>query len=362
MLVRRRGSPRSALGLAGLAFALLAAGCGVSAHRQRDSAPLPPLPIDRIRGITYLVDEPLSAYLHDAKDALPDLRAAGFNTVWLVLPWWELEPRPLDDPPAWDEDGFGRLRALLDAIAARRMHAIVGLDYLGRGWSPEGIDPCGWVAQPRMERAFEDYVRGFLERIRGYDDVVFPLLFTETALPCSHPYARAVSSAATLRRTLGSLPSRLPRGLRAAFRIGYHDNTLINLGWADGRSPIASPREFDFLSFTAYGLERESRTGIARALAARVGRFRALYPRVPLLIGELGASRCAGGAANQARVDVAIVSWALRHRFGFNVWHWRPVRDEDTCRVGASRALSLTSARGKPEPALRAVERLLGAR
>src|SRR5205823_12513277 len=112
------------------------------------------------------------------------------------------------------------LRDLLGYLGANGVRAIVGLDYLGKGWSPEGIDPCRWVTDRRMERAFESYVRGFLERIRAYHDDVSILLFTEPTLLCAHhPADHAAELAADLRPTLGSLPERLPHALRAQFRI-----------------------------------------------------------------------------------------------------------------------------------------------
>src|SRR5205807_2357807 len=127
-----------------------------------------------------------------------------------------------------------------------------------------------------------------------------------------------------LKTTLGSLPERLPPRLRAQFAIGYHDNSLIDLGWSGSKSPIASPDPFNFLSMSVYGLERETPTEIAQDLDARVARFRAVDPTAPLLIGEFGASRCKGGPRNQARVESAIASYAIQHEIGFNVWHWRP--------------------------------------
>src|SRR5581483_11852283 len=124
-----------------------------------------PLPLGRVRAVTYVKERPFASYTGELRRALPGIAAAGFNTVWLVLPWWQFEPRPLATPPAYDERSFDALRRVLNDLAGRNMHAIIGLDYLGRGWAPMGIDACRWLVTPRYENAFERYVRGFLERI-----------------------------------------------------------------------------------------------------------------------------------------------------------------------------------------------------
>jgi hypothetical protein len=350
---------RSCLVAALAVLLAVAPGCS-GASLERTAARLAPLSPERIRSVTYVVEEPIPNYLAELQDAVPAIKKAGFNTVWLVLPWWRIQPRPLADPPVWDEGAVESVRVALDYLARHRMHALIGLDYLGQGWSPQGIDPCGWATNLWMEGAFERYVSGFLRRIEAYNDVADILIFTETAAPCRNPYENAPRFARQLRLTLGSLPERLPRKLRRLFRIGFHDDALINLNWAKGVSPLPRPQPFDFLSLTAYGFERDSAREIDRELTARVRRFRRIAPRTPLVIGELGASRCeTHGEADQARVASALVSYALRHGLGFNVWHWQPVPREDTCRVDTFRALSITDADGRLNEAGRAIARLL---
>ena len=350
----------AAVALTGLVGGVAAARCSSAPTKPPKSAPLARLPVARVRGVTYYQERPFVDYADDIVKALPRLKATGFNTVWLVLPWYEFEPKPLADPEVYDDASFAALRTVLAALRAQRLHALIGLNYLGQGWSPAGIDACTWVENPAMEGAFESYVRGFLTRIDAYHDVPYILFFTETAQLCeSHPIAHATELAARLRKTLGSIPARLPAKLRSDFRFGYHDNTLLSLGWAGGASPIAKPDPFDFLSMSVYGLEQLHDAAIVDDLNGRVARFRAFDRKAPLLFGEVGASRCDGGVANQVRVERSILGYAVRHGIGFNVWHWRPVADEDTCKNFAFRALALTQAGGTLNETGRAVHQIL---
>jgi hypothetical protein len=350
----------AAVALAGLLGGVAAARCSSGSPTPKASPPLAQLPVARIRSVTFYEERPFAAYADDVVKALPRLKATGFNTVWLVLPWYEFEPKPLADKPVYDDASFSALRTVLAALRAQRLHALIGLNYLGQGWSPEGIDPCRWIENPQMEGAFEAYVRGFLARIDAYHDVPSILFFTETAQLCdSNPVAHAASLAARLQTTLGSIPARLPRTLRSDFRFGYHDNSLLSLGWSEGVSPIAKPDPFDFLSMSVYGLEGLRSGAIVDDLDSRVARFRAFDRKAPLLFGEVGASRCSGGLANQVRVERSVLGYAVRRGIGFNVWHWRPVADENTCKNFAFRALALTQATGALNATGRAVQTIL---
>ncbi len=317
-----------------------------------------------IRSVTFYVfpfDE--ETYYEELERSLPKIKATGFNTIWIVNPWAEFNPKPLAKPPVYNLGRFEHLRKVLVLLRANGMEAILGLNYLGKGWSPEGIDPGSWITNRTMYDAFERYVGEFLERIEDFHDMVYIVLFTEGTEPEGlDPYRDARIHAAYLRETLGSLPSRLDPNLRGEFRIGYHDCSLINLDWAEGESPIEGEYTFDFLSMVFYGWEDRTADEIAAELERRAGFFKALYPDVPLIVGELGASICEHGIENQARVLAAKITSALDQGYGFNLWHWRPIPKEDMCGNPAFRGLAITNEDGSDKPAVEAIKEILETR
>lgn len=314
-----------------------------------------------IRSVTFYVfpfDE--ETYYQELERSLPKIKATGFNTIWIVNPWAEFNPKPLAKPTVYNTARFEHLRKVLGLLRANGMEAILGLNYLGKGWSPEGIDPGKWITNRTMYDAFEAYITEFLERIQDFHDMVYILLFTEGTEPEGlDPYRDARVHAGYLRKTLGSLPSRLDPKLRAKFRIGYHDYSLINLDWAEGDSPIETADTFDFLSMVFYEWEGRTDQEIAAELERRAGFFKALYPETPLIVGELGASICEHGLENQARVIAAKISSALNQGYGFNLWHWRPIPDEDKCGNPAFRGLAIRNEDGSDKPAVEAVRSVL---
>ncbi len=100
---------------------------------------------------------------------------------------------------------------------------------------------------------------------------------------------------------------------------------------------------------------------IRAALAERVGRFDSLFPDVPVVLGEVGATFCPPfDERNQARVLGDIVSYARSRHMGFNIWHWSPVPGEDLCTNHAFQGLAITRRNGGPRPALSRLEGLPG--
>ncbi len=302
------------------------------------------LPYGDIRSVTfYLFPFDEASYHEMLKDSIPAIRKAGFNTIWIVNPWVSYDPQPLKTPRVFEESRFEHLRQVLGLLRENDMKAILGLNYLGKGWCPEGVEPGSWVADPRMYQAFESYVEEFLRRIEDFNDTAYVLFFTEGTEPEGiDPYADAERHASKLRETLGSLPSRLDPSLRGKFSIGYHDYSIVNLGWGNGASPTPLPTPYDFVSMVYYGFEGASDEEIRSEFDVRIGRFRATFPNTPLIVGEMGASLCQHGEENQARVILAKVSHALDCGLGFNLWHWRPIPGEDDCRNAAFMGLAIT--------------------
>jgi len=327
----------------------------------------PASPYSNIRSTTWYEFGPSYAdSLANLRAAIPSLHAAGFNTVWLVTPWMDMQSSALPSA-TWNESNFTALKQTLDVLRANNMQALMDLNYLGQGWSPAGIDACTWTQNSSMYSAFTNYVSGFLQRINGYQSTVMIMVATEAAEPCSmlgSGYAPQVAS--IMRNTIGNLPMQIPSSVRSGWRIGYHDYDELNLGWlSSGDSPIASPNPFDFLSMVAYEMESYSDSQIASELSTRAARFRALYPSWPLIVGEYGAVACDSSAeANQSRVVASILNWAIAHNAGGNLWQWQPVTKNGTasdCSAGLSGAgLNLMNANGTPRPAADTVAGILG--
>src|SRR3989344_6068594 len=266
-----------------------------------------------IRSVTWYEFGPTYAEsLADLRAQIPRMKAAGFNTVWLVTPWMDMQPQPLASPPVWNEANFTALKQTLAMLRANNMQALIGLNYLGPEWEPQGIDACTWTTNTTMYQAFVDYAKGFLQRIDGYQDVAMIQVFTENAEPIYMPSCPentlnekydGPQIAKILRGTLGNLPAQLPSTLRAKWRIGYHDFSQINFGWGQVESRT----------------DAEMKTEVA----TRAARFKMLYPSTPLIIGEYGARSCGSSReANQARVTAGILRFAIANHMGSNVWAW----------------------------------------
>lgn len=272
-------------------------------------------PYKLLRSTTFFesgVDYPNASSLIQS---LPLIKSTGFNAVWLVLWWGLFNPQPLASPPQFDEAAFTRLRGTLELLRENQMQAILPLNYIGSSWIPQGIDRCNWLNDSNQYSAFENYTKELLGRISDYSQMVYIIVFTEDTECNVDPYDPVIH-AEILRQTLGSLPSHLPLALRNQFRIGYHDWSLINLGFGHGQSPIADPIAFDFLSMTVYGLENKSNSEIIAELDTRAARFKSLYPHTPLIIGELGASGCNNSEENQSRVIQTIASHGIDQGYG----------------------------------------------
>ncbi len=329
-----------ALGLCGVAY--LAMRDRKEATDENRSIAL--LPYGDIRSVTfYLFPFDETKYYLSLRDSIPAIREAGFNTIWIVSPWVSYDPRPLESPRFYEESRFEHLRQVLALLEENEMKAILGLNYLGKGWSPEGIDPGRWITDSEMYEAFESYVGEFLRRIEEFNNSVYIVFFTEGTEPEGlDPYADAERHASILRETLGSLPSRLEPRLRRKFSIGFQDYSIVNLGWGNGACPTPLPTPYDFVSMVYYGFEDASDETIRSEFDERIDRFRGVFPGTPLIVGEMGASLCEHGEENQARVILAKVSHALDWGLGFNLWHWRPIPGEDDCQNAAFMGLAIT--------------------
>lgn len=300
-----------------------------------------------IRSVTFNIPgEDLGAsdqFYNKLSVALPSIKQTGFNAVWLVNWWQVFEPTALPQP-TYNQDAFTRLKKVLDLLRANNMKAILGVNYIGGYRPPQGVDGLHWIQNPDQYKAFETYLAKYLTEIKSYNDMAYVMVFTENSEPDGMAdQSHAQQLANLLRPTLGSMPTRLPQDLRNLFTIGYHDYSTINLGWANGQSPITSPNPYDFVSMVAYGQDLSSYADINTEMAVRAQRFKSLYPNTPLMIGEIGGDYCSNNEQNQARVAGTIVSYALKNSMGSNVWGWT---NKGSCGSAENDQFSLTNSDG----------------
>lgn len=315
-------------------------------------------PVTALRGTTiYRIDATLGrAPLADLLTAtLPAIKASGFNAVFIPAVWADFDPKPMATPRAYNQAAFNNAVEALAVIRRYGMQALVGLDYIGVGWGPDlgSVAACDWAVNPATYKAFEQYAGHFLSEMMPYADTLRPFVFTEGAEGCGQTGPdQAVAVAARLRGTLGSLPARLPPLVRAAYSVGYHDYSIINLGWGGGASPIAAPNPFDWLSMAVYNVDSEAE------IDRRAMRFRALYPMSPLIVAELGASACAPYSAGSQVANLTMgAKYAVAHGMGFNVWGWLN-HNPNECNPGYG-GLAITDAGGMPGPAAQALRAML---
>jgi hypothetical protein len=293
----------------------------------------------------YDIDSP--EYYNQLEKELPLIKANGFNTIWTINPWAGYDPNPLANPHVYNEAKFAGLKKVLDLLKKNNMKMMIGLNYLGQGWAPQGIDACAWTQNPTMYNSFEIYVQEFMKRNIDYSDIIYYFVFTEAAEPCSiinNPNldwtTKYKQVATVLRPTLGSLPARLPLDIRSKIKIGYHDYYLINENMAQGESPIQSPNSFDFLSMHYYQTPGISEASVTGNLSFRYNNFRKLYPNTPMIIGEFGSTTCNGAIFyevrasedDQARLNLQIINYALEKGIGFDLWSWKPLEDREFCK------------------------------
>jgi len=334
------------------------------------SGPAAVIPYSHLRSVVwYPYPDLVSTSANRLAPLLPSIKASGFNALWLGgNSWLEYNPKPLDTPFVANQASFDGLRQTLQLLRDNGMVAMVGLNYLGQGWSPEGIDPCTWTHDLRSYKAFETYVREFLTRIEDYSDVVYPIVFTEGAEGCTNDgivwgaNPSPPELAPLLRSTLGSLPDRLPAALRAKFRFGYHDYSVLSFNFGQGQSPIASATTFDFGSGVYYYNARSLTQRIPPAQQATetqdmITRWKTRYPNLPLIIGELGANRCSpSDETDQSQSLSAILNRAVQNRVGINVWGWMSFADNLACTAPNFDDFGLVHNDGTtPRPALAAV-------
>jgi len=95
-------------------------------------------------------------------------------------------------------------------------------------------------------------------------------------------------------------------------------------------------------------------------LEKQATRFAALYPGIPLVVGEAGGTYCdtAGDAGEraQARVEQAIAAATRQTGHGMAIWNWLPGRGPQVCGTNGHLDLAITHQDGSLNPAGQALQ------
>ncbi len=354
-----------------------------------------------LRSFTFY-DAPMSWEAWDFakyEKGLNDMKAAGANTVWLVLPWVQFQPKALPKP-TWNETSLANLDKAVGLAESKGMKAILPLCYLGVGWSPEGIDPRVWCLDKRYYRAFEAYAVGFVGRlVKRHKNMLF-LLYTEGSIPdipslrdipvCGadfRAWCKRVNpdlafwnarwktsftwdnleplapkgatqerwddywrwSADIMVRRHGELAVKLKKLIAGRALLGYHDFCLVTFDWGKGESPIPKKNPYDFLSMVHYcNPQMTPVADIAKQMGEEAARFRKLYPKTPLIMGESGADAFTFGDEVQAKAARTTIETARRLKIGMNWWMWQ----DFPCADKVQGSFGVLKESGEPRPTL----------
>jgi hypothetical protein len=316
------------------------------------------------------------------KRDLDGIKAAGFNTVWVVNVWAAFQP---DADGEYRQDRMDWLRGLCRAAKARDMNVLLVVAYIGKGWGPRGVDVPVWPLIPKHRAQHLRYLSWLAGGVAEFDNV-FYLLCTEEVLPATllyRPSERSESiasfrswahrtnpdiaywngrwktdytwdnlrpAATTERKTwqtwqdhnrwFAYLMSQLLPPMTAALRegdpdavIGFHD-FLLDPAIPEGGTERPQPGlcGFDFFSIGYYYRHDQSFEENLKGLTDRMNAASAAYAETPLFCGEIGLPvRLDSPEVIKADEELQVrwyreaLGLLRQRRFGYSVWCWRTV-------------------------------------
>lgn len=322
---------------------------------------------------------------------IPIWKSNGFNCVAFVLNWNFMQPRAYPTP-VWDEERVRSVTRMFDSLKNNNMGIMMGLNFVHTaplGFNPTNpVEPveCDFLRDATMYGAFEKYTHEVFTRFQNYP--MFYHVFTDNALPCVVTLDPA--GAALMRKTLGSLPSRIPSDLRSKIIIGFHDvmnvrpynprNPVYSSTYTQAEmSPVQDVTQFDFYSQQVY----EGNSTIDEFLIEMddwVKYMRNFFgPNMPpIIFGELGSTlvkrKPEGGLVMDGSKYVCeydersemiqrnalyyMTKYAVDNKIGFSIWAWQyqdNTPDLD-CQFGAH---ALTRPDGSLRPAVAAIKQAI---
>jgi len=363
--------------------------------------------IESTRSITYYNGEISWANFDYSRfeSTIKEMQDMGANTIWFVLPWIDFHLQALPEPQ-WNEKAVENLNNAITIVQTQGMRVMLPLCYLGKGWSPKGIDPNVWTADKDMYQAFGLYAKTLITRLlqNGNDNMSF-LLYGEGCYPSFHrtreyqitvksfrkwcrdnnddinfwnsrwgtcykwdnllPFTGKTASDKENTQNLladywrwsssiicerhGSLAHEIRGIIGNKALIGYHDDAIIAKDWGGGVTPIPKDNPYQFLSFAHYYTLHEYGSLDKFVLQTNdvITKFKKLYPEMPLGIFETGLCEQDFDRNNQANVISEIAHIAERKDVGINIWMWQDHITGDKCQ----QTFGLITQNGKKKPA-----------
>jgi hypothetical protein len=322
--------------------------------------------INRVKSVTIYELPELIYNPARAENQIKLASQTGFNTVWLVLPWIHVESDIGISP--WGEINdssysgkinnsyLDNLKIVLGHLKKYNMKAMISLDYLGKGWSPKGVDPEYLIFGDNYT-AFLRYTRfmsRFLNSHFNSSDLI--ILFHDEGIlgpykslrinaqiqqsfrnylfsrnnnlsfwssrhkrsyvswdeVVTHSFETEGYDDPRLQDTVGFInyfmASNVGNGSFAKTVKSILTNSLVgfhftNFGFMDLRndnytllnSPIQSGHGFDFISLAYYD-SKENLIPIRVNLQTYLTKAKALFPGLKIFFGELGGVVCASAS------------------------------------------------------------------
>jgi len=328
----------------------------------------------------------MTAWFDALKEDLPRMKAAGFNTVWLVVPWADFQP--CVNPLTTRQQCYDLLLAVVDYFRGQGMYLILPHPYLGTGWAPTGYDYAAeWPFAADYVEAFGDFIYSFVDVIKDYDNVLVlfhhegyfndysvdnpivkqAMIETYQAINPDIEYWNAefgfsyssfdeipVPSALSLRGTrlfiqhfrlhIPPLIDRLKNELGARCAFGIHDWWYLQ-GFIEVDTCIPGNNNYDVFSSTYYpgygGGNWPWINDPALGLEVYMAREPILQLNIPIIFGEAGLfigdpPVCTPGVTEEIRASwySGCAEWFLANGIGYNFWSWEDFVPETYGRGG----------------------------
>jgi len=328
----------------------------------------------------------MTAWFDALKADLPLMKAAGFNTVWLVVPWADFQPSI--NPVSTNQGSYDLLAAVAAYFKSEGLYLILPHPYLGTGWAPTGYDHhAEWPFGDDYLQAFKDFMYGFVDVIKDYDNILVllhhegyfnnysvdnPIVkqammetyqtinpdieywnaefgfsyssFDEIPVPGPLALRGTRLFIQHFRLNIPPLIDRLKDELGAKCAFGIHDWWYLQ-GFISVDTCIPGNNNYDVYSSTYYpGVGAPNWTYIndpATGLNARMARAPILQLNIPVIFGETGLfigdpPIGTPGVTEQIRADwySGCAAWFLANGIGYDFWGWEDFVPETYGRGG----------------------------
>lgn len=323
---------------------------------------------------TLLLNQIRSATIYDISLGYPfqpaeferrliQAKSLGFNTIWWVVQWRNVES-DVGSNPNFDINSKGydgklnminvvNLGLSLDLLKKHGLNLMWSVNYLGRKWSPVGVDPvllnignnrkfllrytkfiAGLIKQHQMSNntfmlfhdegvlAPYDYLREYPEIQQGFRRFLYAknsnLSYWNSRWGTNYsswsqietysfnkslyidPRLQDMTSYINWYMSLtignGSFPDTV-KNVAPSIRVGFHYTNFNflntkNKEYLKLNSPLSAHHRFDFVSFALYD-NNSNMNPFAKTAKEYLAAVKPLFPSLPIFFGEVGSAVCA---------------------------------------------------------------------